>query len=59
MLCSVYKYKPVRSVHIAYMYIHKYFIDSSPRGFSESILHYTIKTKYMTMIKKIKVKKIK
>ena len=40
-------------------YIHTYFIGSSPRGFSESILHYKIinqvhDNKNITMIKEMK-----
>ena len=41
------------------LYIHTYFIGSSPRGFSESILHYKIinqvhDNKNITMIKEDK-----
>ena len=44
---------------VACTYIHTYFIGSSPRGFSESILHYKIinqvrDNKNITMIKEDK-----
>ena len=50
-------------IHLSYIhtYIHTYFIGSSPRGFSESILHYKIinqvhDNKNITMIKEDKAK---
>ena len=44
---------------VVHTYIHTYFIGSSPRGFSESILHYKIinqvhDNKNITMIKEDK-----
>ena len=47
---------PYKALHT---YIHTYFIGSSPRGFSESILHYKIMNqvhdnKNITMIKEDK-----
>ena len=48
-----------RSSNYIHTYIHTYFIGSSPRGFSESILHYKIinqvhDNKNITMIKEDK-----
>ena len=48
-----------RFIHGINTYIHTYFIGSSPRGFSESILHYKIinqvhDNKNITMIKEDK-----
>ena len=49
----------VLRVNFIHTYIHTYFIGSSPRGFSESILHYKIinqvhDNKNITMIKEDK-----
>ena len=51
--------KPNSFSKFIFTYIHTYFIGSSPRGFSESILHYKIinqvhDNKNITMIKEDK-----
>ena len=57
--CAVFGYNNDRLFAEKYTYIHTYFIGSSPRGFSESILHYKIinqvhDNKNITMIKEDK-----
>ena len=54
-----YKYPQQSNQYHGHTYIHTYFIGSSPRGFSESILHYKIinqvhDNKNITMIKEDK-----
>ena len=63
LICPAHKYQMTYMSYTLelHTYIHTYFIGSSPRGFSESILHYKIinqvhDNKNITMIKEDKAK---